>query len=104
MPKCDVVDEANKKYKESNDWLASFLDECCIVGPLEHCAGGVLYKAYRAWTQEMGEYTRRNRDFGEALRGAGFECKHTKTGSDWSGLSLSPNREIGTTAEEDFLK
>ena len=104
MPPCEVVDGANKSYRQSNDWLSAFLEECCITGPLEKCAGGVLYKAYRAWATETGEYVRCNRDFGEALRMAGFTSKHTKTGNEWHGLSLSTDRAIGTTAEEDFLR
>jgi len=104
LPKSAMVESAIGKYREENDWLSSFLDECCIVGEMEKCAGGVLYKAYRAWATETGEYVRRNRDFAEALRVAGFEIKKGKQGNSWLGLSLSPNRSVGTTAEEDFLK
>ena len=104
LPECRKVDEAIGKYKEDNDWLGGFLDECCNVGEKEKCAGGVLYKTYRAWAVELGEYTRRNRDFAEALRQAGFSSKRTKTGVIWFGLSLSETREFGRTPEEDFLK
>jgi P4 family phage/plasmid primase-like protien len=99
MPPCPMVDEANKKYKESNDWMSTFLDECCTVGKLEKAGGGVLYKTYREWATETGEYVRCNKDFCEALRLAGFELKHTKKGNEWLGLSLTPKG----TAEEDFL-
>lgn len=104
LPECRKVDEAIGKYKEDNDWLGGFLDECCNVGEKEKCAGGVLYKTYRAWAVELGEYARRNRDFAEALRQAGFSSKRTKTGVIWFGLSLSETREFGRTPEEDFLK
>ena len=104
MPPCAVVDEANKEYRKANDWLRSFLEECCIIGEIEKITGGVLYKAYRAWATETGEYVRSNRDFGEALRVAGFEMKHTKIGNEWRGLTLSADRAVGTTAEEDFLR
>lgn len=104
LPTCKKVDMAVGKYKEENDWLGGFLDECCNVGELETCGGGVLYKTYRAWATEQGEYVRRNRDFAEALRQSGFTSKRTKTGVIWSGLSLSETRAFGRTAEEDFLK
>lgn len=103
LPTCKKVDMAVGKYKEENDWLGGFLDECCNVGELETCGGGVLYKTYRAWATEQGEYVRRNRDFAEALRQSGFTSKRTKTGVIWSGLSLSETRAFGRTAEEDFL-
>lgn len=104
LPECGKVEDAVGKYKEENDWLGGFLDECCNIGELESCAGGVLYKTYRAWATEQGEYVRRNRDFADALRKAGFSSKHTKTGAIWSGLSLSETRAFGKTAEEEFLK
>ena len=104
LPECDKVKEAVGKYREENDWLATFLEECCVVGELESCAGGVLYKVYRAWAADCGEYMRRNRDFADALRVAGFTVQKGKTGMTWKGLSLSPNRQVGTTPEEDFLK
>jgi len=44
-----------------------------------------------------------NRDFAEALRNANFEVRKGMQGNMWLGLTLSPNRSIGTTAEEDFL-
>jgi P4 family phage/plasmid primase-like protien len=103
LPTSKKVTEAIGKYREENDWLANFLDECCIVDPMEKCPGGALYKAYRAWATETGEYMRRNRDFADALRNANFEVKKQKQGNVWLGLTLSPNRSVGTTAEEDFL-
>jgi len=104
LPESEMVKGAISKYRDENDWLGTFLDECCIVGELEKAQGGALYKAYRAWATETGEYVRCNRDFAEALRVVGFTTQRTKTGMVWSGLSLSPNRSVGTTAEEDFLK
>ena len=103
LPKCAAVDSAVEKYKEENDWLGAFLNECCVVGDGEKCAGGALYKAYRIWAVETGEYARRNRDFAEALRVAGFAWRKTMNGAEWSGLSLSADRVYGKTAEEDFL-
>lgn len=104
LPACKMVDSAIGKYREENDWLANFMEECCIVGPMEKVGGGALYKAYRAWATETGEYMRRNRDFADALRSAGFVVEKGMKGSIWKGLTLSADRLTGTTAEEDFLK
>jgi P4 family phage/plasmid primase-like protien len=101
LPSCAVVDNAIKKYKEQNDWLGDFLDECCTVGKSEKCAGGLLYKTYRAWSFETGEYTRGNNDFADALRQAGFELRKTKKGNVWEGLSLTVERAAKTKSSED---
>ena len=43
--------------------MSTFLDECCTVGKLRK-QGGVLYKTYREWATETGEYVRCNKDCG----------------------------------------
>ena len=48
LPDCVAVDKAVDKYKEENDWLGAFLAECCVTSVEEKCAGGLLYKTYRA--------------------------------------------------------
>jgi P4 family phage/plasmid primase-like protien len=103
LPPCAAVDGAVERYKADNDWLGDFISECCVVGDRERCAGGALYKTYRAWAIETGEYARRSRDFAEALRVAGFEWRKTRTGAEWSGLAISGTRTFGRTAEDDFL-
>jgi len=102
LPDCAAVNKAVDNYKDENDWLGAFIAECCVTGDEETCAGGLLYKTYRAWALETGEYARRNRDFADALRLAGFNWKKIKTGAEWSGLNLSPDRNLATTADEDF--
>ena len=105
LPPCRVVDEANGEYREANDWCSSFVEECCIVGDAEKVAGGVLYKAYRAWAIETGEYVRCNRDFADSMHRAGYKTKRTNKGTEWLGLSLDAKRsEAITSVEEDFLR
>lgn len=104
LPKCDVVEKAINQYREENDWLSAFINDCCNVGPLEKVQGGQLYKVYKEWCQELGEYVRRNRDFAEALRVEGFTSKKTKAATIWEGLSINANRNVGRLPEEEFLK
>ena len=42
-----VVQDAIQKYKENNDWLAHFLDDCCEVGDDFEAKSGEFYNAYR---------------------------------------------------------
>lgn len=101
LPSCAAVDGAVEQYHEENDWLSTFLAECCIVEKGVECTGGSLYRTYKEWAQTVGEYPRRNRDFAEALKLAGFTVKKTKATNTWLGISLSPTREYGTA--DDFL-
>ena len=105
LPHCKVVEEANGEYRDANDWCSTFVEECCIVGDAEKVLGGVLYKAYRAWAVETGEYVRCNRDFADTMHRAGYKTKRTNKGTEWLGLSLDANRpEALRSAEEDFLR
>lgn len=99
LPDCKAVVDAIDKYREDNDWLSSFINDCCNTGELEKAAGGQLYKAYRNWCQETGEYIRCNRDFAEVLRVAGYTMKKTNKGNIWTGISL----DATATVKDEFL-
>lgn len=100
LPKCKAVDDAIKKYHDENDWLSSFVEDCCIVGKNEKVTGGRLYEVYKEWSTEMGEYVRRNRDFAQALKVAGYESKRTKKCIEWHGLSIDEDVMLALKRKE----
>lgn len=75
-----VVQDAIQKYKENNDWLAHFLDDCCEVGDDFEAKSGEFYNAYRSYCLQMGEYTRSTTDFYSALESTGVVRKRTRKG------------------------
>ena len=83
-----VVQDAIQKYKENNDWLAHFLDDCCEVGDDFEAKSGEFYNAYRSYCLQMGEYTRSTTDFYSALESTGVVRKRTRTGVIIDGLKL----------------
>lgn len=83
-----VVDEAIRKYKENNDWLTHFLDDCCEIDPSFSAKSGDVYNAYRSYCMQVGEYIRSTSDFYTALECAGFERKRSKTARLLLGLQL----------------
>lgn len=85
-PQC--VREAIEKYRGQNDWLHHFLDDCCELDPGFQEKSGELYGAYRAYCQQMNEYTRSTSDFYSALENAGFARRRTKVGRFVTGLQL----------------
>ena len=89
-----VVADAINRYRENNDWLGAFLDECCEVGDGLFAKSGDFYSEYRAYCLRTGEYARSTTDFYQALELAGFTKKKTKTGAVISGVQLK---------NEDFL-
>ena len=83
-----VVDEAIRKYKENNDWLTHFLDDCCEIDPSFSAKSGDVYNAYRSYCMQVGEYIRSTSDFYTALECAGFDRKRSKTARMLLGLQL----------------
>lgn len=88
-----VVQDAIQKYKENNDWLAHFLDDCCEVGDDFEAKSGEFYNAYRSYCLQMGEYTRSTTDFYSALESTGVVRKRTRTGVIIYGLRLKSEFE-----------
>lgn len=83
-----VVVDAIQKYKETNDWLAHFLDDCCEVDPSYEAKSGEVYSSYRAYCLQMGEFARSTTDFYTALEAANFTRRRTKTGAVIGGFRL----------------
>lgn len=88
-----VVRDAIQKYKENNDWLSHFLDDCCEVGDDFEAKSGEFYNAYRSYCLQMGEYTRSTTDFYSALESTGVVRKRTRTGVIIYGLKLKSEFE-----------
>lgn len=82
------VKDAIDSYKENNDWLGSFLSECCELDKTYSEKSGQLYSEYRAYCLRTGEYTRSTTDFYSALELDGYEKRKTKQGIMVHGLRL----------------
>ena len=89
IPAPACVEDAIKSYREENDWLGHFLDECCEVDKAYREKSGELYQEYRSYCMRTGEYARSTTDFYNALELAGFMRQKTKTGNFIRGLRMT---------------
>ena len=92
-PQC--VLDAIGAYREGNDWLGNFINECCEADKSYQAKSGDLYNRYRKYCNENGEYTRSTSDFYVALEQVGYKKKKTNKGSFVYGLFIKE--------DEDFL-
>lgn len=83
-----MVEAAIQKYKDNNDWLSQFLDECCETDSSYSAKSGDVYNAYRSYCMQVGDYIRSTTDFYTALECAGFERKRSKSARLLFGLQL----------------
>ncbi len=91
-PKC--VTDAVNAYREENNWLGHFLDECCDVDPSFEEKSGELYQQYRAYCIQSGEYIRSTTDFYAAIDKAGFFRHKTNKGSIVQGVKLKTGSDF----------
>ena len=92
LPK--VVQEAINKYREDNNWMGQFIDDCCDTGGDKSEKSGKLYQAYRSYCASNAEFARSTSDFYAALENAGFNRKRTKEGSMVYGLTLKEGQDF----------
>ena len=91
-PEC--VRKAIDTYRENNDWMANFLEDCCEIGPDYSQKSGAFYQEYRNYCARNGEYTRSTTDFYTAVELAGFTRKKINKGSFIYGVRVK---------DEEFL-
>ena len=89
-----VVQDAIDKYRESNDWLGQFLEECCEVGSEYREKSGELYQQYRTACIANGEYIRSTSDFYGAIEKAGFVRRKTNKCTYVYGLRLKDGQDF----------
>ncbi len=77
-------------YAESNNHLATFIEERCECAPDYSAAAGKLHKAYTAWCAEHHVPGHRPGAFKEALLKRAIKSERKETGVHYLGLKLLP--------------
>ncbi|MGH8488149.1 MAG: DNA primase family protein [Gammaproteobacteria bacterium] len=81
-----VVKQAVAAYRQDMDVIASFVDECCVVGPGKSATAADLYRSYVQWSEAAGEKPETKTSFGLRLRERGFEPGAVKNTRVWRGI------------------
>lgn len=88
QPKC--VRDAIAEYRSDNDWLSTFVSDCCIeTHTTEQTANG-LYMRYQGFCASNKEFCRSAADFRRAIENAGYSYKRKKSGMFVCGLQVKP--------------
>ena len=98
LPLPEIVEEATAEYRQRENWLENFLEECCIMEPDARAAAGELYQTYREWAQRSGDYVRRDVEFSDAMAGKGFVKITPKNRKMWVGLRIDTAKKYGFSA------
>src|SRR5208337_540703 len=84
----EVVTRATEEYLASEDVLARWLDECCVIEHTLWSATSALFKSWRDWCDRNEEHSCSQRRFSEQLESRGFSAHRTKKARGFSGIGL----------------
>jgi putative DNA primase/helicase len=84
-----IVD-AIAEYKSEMDRVNSWMEDCCIMSS-QHCStkASELYKSYKNWADNNGEWHMNQRILGTKLAERGFQKKRESRGWVYRGIKLN---------------
>ena len=88
----EKIKVATQEYRESQDVLTDFIEECCIVAePMKkyrvETKAGELYNAYKNWALENSRKVMSNKTFGDRFSRK-FEKELKREGTIYYGILL----------------
>lgn len=101
-----AVLEATKQYREHEDWLQPFIDECCVFDGQGRAQAIELYSEYQSFAARRGDrYIRKGTEFHDAINKAfrerGLVQKKPGNKVTWYGVRVV-HAYTRTSAEQDF--
>jgi len=85
----EKMKQAKEGYKQSQDAVRLFLEECCEEDETAKITKTDLYQNFKTWCLENGEYVITKRAFGQRLQEKGFEEKRDGAARWWKGIRLN---------------
>ena len=53
-----------------------------------------MYQSWKKWAEDAGEHPGTNKAFSDSLEECGYKRKHTRNGTTFYGIALTPTSEI----------
>ena len=89
-----IVREATAAYREEQDVVARFIEECCMVDAGEQIGATALYKSYKEWCEDTGERWDNQKTFGTRLSERGHARSKTRVGIFYQGLKMRSVNDV----------
>jgi len=93
----DEVIEESQKARRNEDFMADFIERCCVTGPAEECGSTEIYNVFKRWwkaeVNAQGRGLIKQKAFAQLL---GKKFEKTKSGTvKYYGLAPIPGLELG---------
>lgn len=82
------ISQQTEEYKESQDVIGQWIEECCEVRSNASQRASELYKSFREWCQSSGEYIVSQKRFGASLGDRGYRKLRSADGWHYIGIEL----------------
>jgi putative DNA primase/helicase len=86
-----VIVDATRSYRNDEDSIASFIEECCEKDPAAHVLVGALHEEYQRWS---GDRDMSRKAFGTAMEERGYPRKRLGIGRCIAGLKLNVKGDV----------
>ena len=88
----EAVRKATDAYFQTEDTIATWMEECCDIGPNLAATSADIYQSYRRWCDKSGEYAVAQKQVSQALEDRGFERHRigAKSLRGFRGLGVRP--------------
>jgi putative DNA primase/helicase len=98
-PPAAVLD-ATQEYFEAEDAFATWMEQCCHVGPSERERSGVLFQSWDKWARAAGEQPGSQKRFSQALIARGFNVRKSDGYPTFRGLSVLRQKSFHETESD----
>jgi P4 family phage/plasmid primase-like protien len=99
---CKATSAATQEYREDEDVVGSWLDECVTIEPTAKCTISALYDSYKNWCERGSVYPTAKRTLGADLNQRGF--KSVKSGSLRSRVGLKLKEAVAPKLKDHLSK
>lgn len=84
-----AVSASTADWRATEDDVAGFIADCCVVAEFAKVTSGALYKSYREWSLQQGGRPASAKAFGMRLSNLGYQPARDTTKRMWLGIGLA---------------
>jgi putative DNA primase/helicase len=83
-----AVANATQRYRDEQDVIGRFLEDCCVIAPHATVRSSGLYAAFSRWAHQNGERDQTQTRFATAIAERGYAKEKDRVGHFFRGIGL----------------
>jgi putative DNA primase/helicase len=95
------IKSATEEYRKDQNVLGQFLEDRCTVASNAWITKGDLYKAYKLWAENMGEFVMTQTEFNDRIANQFEDGRSGPRGRHWKGVTVRREYMLHDEDEQD---